>query len=181
MARLRNSTRSFTKEIPMGWFKRARIVVLLSALTVLLTSAAALAAGNPGRTPVPPPPTLTDNFCGDLGLITVSADADSWKLTMKVFTSRNGTQVILFTGHQRTIVQGNGKTLSFDSSGPGRITIYTNGTVTLAGTGHSFYLAAPGTPQAGIFLYSGVTVIDISDPTNATVSSYRGNKVDVCV
>jgi hypothetical protein len=164
----------------MGWLRRAPIVVVLAAIAVSMTSAGVLAAGNPGRTPVPPPPTFQDNFCGDLGLITVSADADSWKLTMKVFTSRNGTQVILFTGHQRTIVQGNGKTLTFDSSGPGRITIYTNGTVTLAGTGHSFYLGAPGTPQAGIFLYSGVTVLDISDPTNATVSRYRGNKLDVC-
>jgi hypothetical protein len=164
----------------MGWLRRAPVVVVLAAIAVSMTSAGVLAAGNPGPTPVLPPPTLTDNFCGDLGLITVSADADSWKLTMKVFTSRNGTQVILFTGHQRTIVQGNGKTLTFDSSGPGRITIYTNGTVTLAGTGHSFYLGAPGTPQAGIFLYSGVIVLDISDPTNATVSSYRGNKLDVC-
>jgi hypothetical protein len=145
-----------------------------------MTSAGVLAAGNPGPTPVPPPPTLTDNFCGDLGLITVSADVDSWNLTLKVFTSRNGTVVLLFTGHQRTIVQGNRKTLTFDSSGPGRVTIYLDGTVTAAGTGHLFYVGAPGTPQAGIFLYSGVTVLDISDPTNATVSSYHGNKLDVC-
>ena len=164
----------------MGWLRRAPIVVLLSAMALSLTSSGVLAAGNPGPTPVPPPPTLTDNFCGDLGPITVSADADSWKLTQKVFTSRNGTVELLFTGHQRTIVQGNGKTLTFDSSGPGRVTIYPGGTVTVAGTGHSFYVGAPGTPQAGIFLYSGVTVIDISDPTNATISSYRGNKLDVC-
>ncbi len=164
----------------MGWFRRAPIVVLLAAIAVSVTSAAVLAAGNPGRTPVPPPPTVQGNFCGDLGLITVSADVDSWNATMKVFTSSNGTVVLLFTGHQRTIVQGNGKTLTFDSSGPGRITTYPDGTVTVAGTGHLFYIGPPGTPQAGIFLYSGVTVIDISDPTNATVSSYHGNKLDVC-
>jgi hypothetical protein len=160
----------------MGWLRRAPIVVLVSALALSMTSAGAQAAG----TPVPPPPTLQGNFCGDLGLITVSADVDSWKATMKVFTSRNGTMLLLFTGHQKTIVQGNGKTLTFDSSGPLRITIYPDGTVTVAGTGHLFYIGPPGTPQAGIFLYSGVAVIDISDPTNATVSSYHGNKLDVC-
>jgi hypothetical protein len=164
----------------MGWFKRAPIVVLLSALAVSMTSAGVLAAGNPGPTPVPPPPTVQGNFCGDLGLITASADVDSWNATMKTFTSKNGSVELLFTGHQRTIVQGNGKTLTFDSSGPGRITIYPDGTVTLAGTGHLFYIGPPGTPQPGIFLYSGATVIDISDPTNATVSSYHGNKLDVC-
>jgi hypothetical protein len=164
----------------MGWLSRALIVVVLSALAALVTSAGVLAAGNPGRTPVPPPPTVQGNFCGDLGLITASADVDSWNATMKVFTSRNGTVELLFTGHQRTIVQGNGKTLTVDSSGPGRITIYPDGTVTVAGTGHLFYIGPPGTSQAGIFLYSGVTVIDITDPTNATVSSYHGNKLDVC-
>jgi hypothetical protein len=164
----------------MGWLSRALIVVILSALAALMTSAGVLAAGNPGRTPIPPPPTVQGNFCGDLGLITASADVASWNATQKVFTSRNGTVELLFTGHQRTIVQGNGKTLTFDSSGPGRITIYPDGTVTVAGTGHLFYIGPPGTPQAGIFLYSGVTVIDISDPTNATVSSYHGNKLDVC-
>jgi len=144
-----------------------------------LGSTSAAAAAHTG-TPVPPPPTLQGNFCGDLGLITVSADADSWNATMKSFTSNDGTVRLLFTGHQRTIVQGNGKTLTFDSSGPGRVTIYPDQTVTVAGTGHLFYIGPPGTPQAGIFLYSGVTVIDISDPTNATVSSYKGNKLDVC-
>jgi hypothetical protein len=48
------------------------------------------------------------------------------------------------------------------------------------GTGHLFYAGAPGTPQAGLFLYSGATVIDTSDPTNAIVSSYSGDKLDVC-
>ena len=81
----------------MRWFKRAPIVVLLSAITVLLTSAGVLAAGNPGRTPIPPPPTVQGNFCGDLGPITVSADVDSWNASMKVFTSRNGTMLLLFT------------------------------------------------------------------------------------
>jgi hypothetical protein len=159
--------------------RRLFAVLSLSVAFAWLGSVAVQAAGNKG-TPVPPPPTLTDNFCGNLGPITVSADVDSWNATLKVFTSTNGTTRLLFTGHQRTIVQGNGKTLTFDSSGPGRITIYPGGTVTVTGTGHLFYIGPPGTPQAGIFLYSGTTVIDISDPTNATVSSFTGNKRDVC-
>lgn len=160
----------------MGWFRRAPIVVLLSMVAVSMTPVSVLAGG----TPVPPPPTVQGNFCGDLGLITVSADVGSWNATMKVFTSRDGTVLLLFTGHQRVIVQGNGKTLTFDASGPGRVTIYLDGTVSVAGTGHLIYIGPPGTPQPGIFLYSGVTVIDTSDPTNATVSSYHGNKLDVC-
>src|SRR5260221_2352477 len=100
----------------MGWFKRVPIVVLLSALAVSMAPAGVLAAGNPGPTPIPPPPTVQGNFCGDIGPITISADVDSWNATMKVFTSRSGTVVLLFTGHQSTIVEGNGKTQRPSSS-----------------------------------------------------------------
>lgn len=165
----------------MGRTVRLASAVGLLALTgVWLGAVAVLASGNPQPTPIPPPPTLQDNFCGDLGLITVSANADSWNATQKTFTSKDGTVELLATGHQQTIVQGNGKTLTYDSSGPGRITIFPDGTVTFAGTGHLFYIGPPGTPQAGIFLYSGATVIGFSDPTNAIVTSYSGQKLDVC-
>ena len=66
----------------MVWFRRAPIVIVLAAIAVSATSAAVMAAGNPGPTPVPPPPTVQGNFCGDLGLITISADVDSWNATM---------------------------------------------------------------------------------------------------
>ena len=159
--------------------RRLFAVLGLSVALAWLGAVAVKAAGNEG-TPIPPPPTLHGEFCGDLGLITVSAEVDSWNLTMKVFTSRDGTVTQLFTGHQRAIIQGNGKTLTFDTSGPGRFTIFTDGTVTFTGTGHLLYIGPPGTPQPGIFLYSGTNVIDISDPTNATVSGFTGNKRDIC-
>jgi hypothetical protein len=161
-------------------FRRVLAVLAVASGCVWMGSALVTAAGNPKPTPVPPPPTLQDYFCGDLGLITVAADADSWKATLKTFTSSDGTVRLMFTGHQSTIVSGNGKTLTFDSSGPGVITIQPDGTVTFRGEGHLFYVGPPGTVQAGIFLYSGLTTIDVSDPTNAIVSSYAGNKLDIC-
>jgi len=165
----------------MGRLLRLCAAAGLGSVGVWLSAAAVLAAGNPAPTPIPPPPTIHDYYCGQaLGVITLSADADSWMATQKTFAFGDGTVVVMFTGHQRTIVQGAGKVLTYDSSGPGFFTIHPDGTVTITGTGHLFYVGPPGSPQAGIFVYSGTNVIDISDPTDAVVSSYSGHKLDVC-
>ena len=49
----------------MGWFRRAPIVVVLSAIAISVTSAGVVASGNPGREFLPAPPDITGPFCGD--------------------------------------------------------------------------------------------------------------------
>jgi len=164
----------------MGRLPRALAAVGLLVVGVWLSAASVEADSHQG-TPIPPPDSVQGNFCGDsLGLISVSIDTASFNATMKVFTSSDGTVRVLFTGHQRTLVQGNGKTLTFDSSGPGRLTFYPDGGVTLTGTGHTFYIGPPGTPQPGIFLYSGAVTVEFTSPTNAIISSYTGSQRDIC-
>jgi len=163
----------------MGRLPRALAAVGLLVVGVWLSAASVNADSHQGA-PIPPPDPVQGAFCAGLVLITISADPGSWNATMKVFTARDGTQTLLFTGHQTATVQGNGKSLTFDTSGPGRITFYPDGTTTFEGTGHLLYIGPPGTPQPGIFLYSGTNVIAFTSPTNAIVASYTGSKRDIC-
>jgi hypothetical protein len=168
-------------------FRRLLSVLAVSFAFVWLSSAPALAAGNPGRQPnLPLPMPFTQAMCGPaIGDVTVSVDPATFRSYVKTFTLQDGTTKIEFNGYARQIVQGNGKTLSFNVSGPGYFLVAQNGDfVTAVGQGHGFYTGPLGSPQPGLKLYTGLVVyaMVVVDPYGPifVVASSTGHVTDVC-
>jgi len=148
-----------------------------------MTTGAVLAGGNPGRTPnLPLPDPYTAAMCGtDIGDVTVSVDAATFNEYIKVFTYKDGSTRLQFNGYLAQTVVGNGKTLHFNASGPGAIFLTPDNIISRIVTqGHLFYIGPPGSPQQGLFLYTGRTVLVVLPDGIAVVSSYSGNRTDVC-
>jgi len=160
--------------------QRLLALLTLSSAFVWLGSATALAGGNPDRTLAPPPPPYTAPLCGSAsGDVTVSVDADTYRSYVKTYTMSDGSTRLKFNGFQAATVQGNGKTLHFNISGPG--TIFINGNMlAIVGTGHGIYIGPPGTTQPGLRLYTGQVVYAVEPSGNAIVTSYTGRVTDIC-
>lgn len=169
----------------LGFSRLSASLAVLSAVA-WLGSAPALAAGNPDRQPNLPLPTpFTQPMCGPvIGDVTVSIDPDTFRAYFKTFTLADGTTKIEFNGYAREIVEGNGKTLALNVSGPGALFISPLGIVTLVGEGHLFYIGPVGSPQQGLFMYTGLTTLGLIDVapygTIAVVTGYTGHKTDIC-
>ena len=170
----------------MPGLKRVLAALAISSAAVWLGSAPAFAAGSPDRQPnLPLPPPFTQPMCGSgVGDVTLFVDPTTFRGYVKTFTLQDGTTKIEFNGYARQIVQGNGKTLQFNVSGPGAILIAPDGSFVFVGEGHLFYIGPVGTPQEGLALYTGHIVLTPIDTVNygtiVVVSSYTGHKTDVC-
>src|SRR5438094_5325230 len=152
-------------------FKRILIAFAVSGVLAWLTSAPALAGGNPGRTLAPPLGPYTAPLCGAAGDVTVSTDPYTFREYVKTYTMSDGTTRLKYNGFLAATVQGNGKTLHFNIGGPG--TVWINGdTVALEGNGHSLYIGPPGTTQPGLRLYTGKVVYAVEPSGNAIVTSH---------
>jgi hypothetical protein len=167
-------------------FKRLFAALAVSSVIAWLGSAPALASNNPhDRQLQPLPGPFTQPMCGPaIGDVTVSIDPNSFRATTMTFTLENGTTKIEFTGFARQIVQGNGKTLELNVSGPGALFIPLDGAPVLVGEGHLFYIGPVGTPQQGLFMYTGLTTLGLIEVapygTIAVVTGFTGHKTDVC-
>src|SRR2546430_4522759 len=161
-------------------FRRVLVAIAVSTPFAWVGSVAALAGGNPGRCLVPPPDPYTAPVCGPaIGDVTFTVDPDTFRSYVKTYTMSDGTTRLKFNGFQAATVQGNGKTLHFNISGPG--TVWINGdTLALVGNGHSLYIGPPGTTQPGLRLYTGKVVFEVEPSGNAIVSSYSGHVTDIC-
>jgi hypothetical protein len=145
-----------------------------------LGTTSALAAGNPDRTLAPPPAPYTAPLCGAApGNVTLTIDPDTYRSYVKTYTMSDGTTRLKFNGFQAATVQGNGKTLHFNISGPGTILIH-GAMLAVVGNGHSLYIGPPGTTQPGLRLFTGRVVFEIEPSGNAIVSSYTGHVTDIC-
>jgi hypothetical protein len=159
----------------MGWFRRAPIAVALWATAVSVTSAGVLAAGNPGREPLPAPPDVVGSFCGD-PVGDIVAHVAVQRQYIKTFTSNNGVVRYGIEGYQLDTftVVATGKRVSVNASGPATITDYPDGTETFVLMGHTVYVNPPG---GGIFLYTGKLVFDT---TTGQIISFSGGVKDIC-
>jgi hypothetical protein len=156
---------------------------LLVALTSLAAAPSALANNDPHRVFLPAGPVdLPVGFCSFPVHIDVVANKEYGKIT----TLPDGTTIIKETGTLKDGVTNvsTGKTLLFNASGPGTITIYPNGSVTVDGTGHwLIYLPAAST---GLFGFPGMMLTSgqihaTLDPTGTpTALSVTGRMSDVC-
>ena len=172
----------------MPGFTRTLASLAIAVSLVMAGTLAASADSNPhGRTlNLPLPDPFTQPMCGPgLGDITVSVDPNTFKAYVKTFTLQDGTTKIELNGYARQIVQGNGKTLQFNVSGPGAFFIAPDGSfITAVLEGQGFYIGPVDTPQQGLFLYTGhVTLAMINTALYGpifVVSSHTGNVTDVC-
>ncbi len=162
-------------------YRRLFAAATVCCAVVLASSSAVAAGGNPGRTLAPPPDPYTALLCGAaVGDVTVSVDLDTYRSYVKTYTMSDGSVRLKFNGFQAATVQGNGKTLHFNISGPGTVLINGNTLVALIGTGHGLYIGPPGTTQPGLFLYTGQVVFAVEPSGNAIVVSHTGNVTDIC-
>jgi hypothetical protein len=157
-------------------FRRALIVVVLSAAALYATAAGGLAAGNPGRTPLPTPPDVVGPLCGP-SVGTVLAHISVNREYIKTFTNTDGTLRFGINGFAQSTVTANGKTLAFNTSGPATIVVNPDfTTLSNVGEGHAFIIGPTG-PNTGILLVTGRVTIDIA---TGNVIVLSGHVTDVC-
>ena len=156
-------------------FRRALVVAVLSTAAIGFSSVTAVAGGNPGRTPLPNPPDVVGPLCGPT-IGTVVAHISVNREYIKTLTQKDGTLRLEINGFAESTVTANGKTLSFNSSGPASITIHPDNTVTIVGQGHGFVIGPTG-PNTGILLVTGRITVD---PNTGNVIVLSGHVTDVC-
>jgi hypothetical protein len=114
----------------------------------------------------------------------VSIDPATFRAVLKTFTYSDGTTKVQLNGYARQIVQGNGKTLQFNVSGPGAFFIGADGSFSAVGEGHGFYVGPVGSPQQGLKLYTGLVTFAVVDvpPYGPifVVATATGHVTDVC-
>ena len=167
--------------------RRVLAALAVSSAIAGLGAAPALASNNPhDRQLQQLPPPFTQPMCGPaIGDVTLSIDPGTFRAATKTFTLQDGTTKIQLNGYARQIVQGNGKTLELNVSGPGTIFIAPGGAfITAIGEGHLFYAGPVDTPQQGLFLYTGHVTLALINTAQYgpifVVSSHTGNVTDVC-
>ncbi|MDP9235386.1 MAG: hypothetical protein M3P01_12685 [Actinomycetota bacterium] len=156
---------------------------LLLGLTGLVTAPPALANNDPHRVFLPAGPVdLPVGFCSFPTHLDVVANKEYGKIT----TLPDGTTIIEETGtfKLRATNVTTGKTVLLNASGPGTITIYPDGSVTVDGTGHwlifNLSAAAASFGFPGVMLTSG-QIHETLDPTGTpTALSVTGRATDVC-
>ncbi|HEV2035961.1 MAG TPA: hypothetical protein VGU71_17500 [Candidatus Dormibacteraeota bacterium] len=130
-----------------------------------------VAAGNPGRELIPPVPDAYVNCpSGVVALVHNTIE----KEYIKTFTKQDGTLRYEINGRLVVAVTGNGKTLTFNASGPGTVTVRPDRSVSIVFEGLTFSI--PRTADA-ISLFKGRVVFDAS---TGTIVSHTGTVTDVC-
>jgi hypothetical protein len=141
----------------------------------------AQARGKPTRSPLPPaedfeaPPGLWCSF----GVFVHDIVNNQ---VIKTFPPEpNGDVVQLITGRYVTSVTNTstGKSITVNISGPGRVTIHPDGSVTLEATGRWFLAEIENAP-ATAFISSGRVVISIAPGGPPTLVSQSGHVEDIC-
>ncbi|MEO6797972.1 MAG: hypothetical protein ABI401_00350 [Candidatus Dormibacter sp.] len=152
-----------------------RMLASLSVCTVVLlvNSVFVVASGNPGRTPVPPGPTMVFDVCSPAVGPVIGFQGFTREYS-KAFSRSDGTVVVAINGAASTGFTrvASGKTLIFNSSGPARITFYPDGSATYLGGGLNIVVN-----PTGIWQYAGHIQIDLA---TGLVLSHSGRVTDVC-
>jgi hypothetical protein len=144
----------------------------LCAIGLTLNSMVVAAGGNPGRQPAPTPPDIVTDVCGP-AVGTVLGQEIVNREYLKTFVENDGTIRIAINGAStaRFTRLSTGKTLDFNQSGPGALTIKPDGTVTITGTGQVVAM-----DQTGIWHHSGPVVVR----PDGSVAFLGGHTIDIC-
>jgi hypothetical protein len=151
--------------------KRAATALALATVAVCMACVSVAAAGNPGREPYPPGDDLYINCPqGFVAVLHTMIDQEY----IKSFTKGDGTVRYAVEGRLVEAWTGNGKTLTVNNSGPGTITFWADGSVTLVTQGQT--LVIPRTLD-GLWIYTGQVVVDIY---TGAINSHHGAATDLC-
>jgi hypothetical protein len=157
---------------------------LLGMVGPVVTAAPALAGRGPKWQFVPAAPfTLPAGFCGFKVRVSFPVD----KEYSKILQATNGSMTTLITGAS-TVSNTNlstGKTITVNISGPGKLTTFADGSVTLRAKGRSAYALSPadaqrfGVPPLGVT--AGAQTASFAPDGSVTSFSLHGHVlVDVC-
>ena len=149
---------------------RASKALAFAVAAVGLASVSVVAAGNPGRELIPPVPDAYVNCPSGVAVVHNTIE----KEYIKTFTKQDGTLRYEINGRLVVAVTGNGKTLTFNASGPGTVTVRPDSSVSIVFEGLTFSI--PRTADA-ISLFKGRVVFDVS---TGTIVSHTGTVTDVC-
>jgi hypothetical protein len=150
-------------------FRRVFAVLAVASAFAVAGSSAALAAGNPGRTPLPGGDQ--PGFCPGIGWVVEHATVD--KEYYKTYTLQDGTTKFLVEGSLTLTITGNGHTVTVNAGGPGAEYIGPNGFL-VVGYGHVVFTGVNG---EGIWLYTGNVQVD---GNTGLIISRTGNATDIC-
>lgn len=139
--------------------------------------------GKPTRVPIPPANTLfpAGSACAfALQLTTISGKEKGTLFPQQA----NGDQVEEITGSLTASLTNvsNNKSITANLSGPGKVTIHADGSVTFDARGNSFFAFAPTDTPAGpdAFISSGPVDDFFAASGQQTLQSESGTKLDVC-
>jgi hypothetical protein len=147
------------------------VLIAFGVCVVLLlaTSLAARAGGNPDRQPLGPGPDVTINCPqGYSGVLHDQVNSEY----LMTFVERDGTVIWRIDGRLLETFTGNGKVLSFNGSGPGTITFFTDGSVSAVFQGLTVRVRANG-----LWVYTGRVSVD---PATGNILSHSGTIRDIC-
>jgi hypothetical protein len=155
--------------------RRLGVIVALGALLGMLagvvTASPAVARGHKWQLVPNVPITLPTALCGFKirGVPTVN------KQFAKVLKAPDGSMTLVITGSFKASFTnpGTGKTITLNLSGPGKVTVHTDGSITAATHGHSIVLLMPA--DAKRFGLPGVSVttggLRFSETANGAIAS----------
>jgi hypothetical protein len=167
--------------------RRLGVIVALGALLSMfagvVTASPALARGPKWQFVPGQPFTLPADFCGFPIGVSFPVDREY----IKLLKAADGSMTFLITGALRVTNTNlsTGKTITSNISGPGKITFFSDGSVTTAETGRAIYALEPadaqrfGVPPIGLTAGPLTTTVDANG--NMTAFSLQGHVlVDVC-
>jgi hypothetical protein len=159
-----------------------RLVAAL-ALVSLLAVPASASADKPDKFPAPPAPF--DLPAGTVCPFAIHAEYPSSNAFEIDHVDRLGNLRWAFCGGKiftRVTNLSNGHSVDLNITGPGKITVADDGSLTVDGTGHWLVGFFPGdSPSTALILYSGHIVFDVSPTGQVTLLSYVGAPPqDVC-
>jgi hypothetical protein len=168
--------------------RRLGVIVALGALlgmsAAVVTASPALAGRGPKWEFLAAKPfTLPAKFCGFKVRVTLPAA----KEYQKVLKASDGSMTTLVTGSLKSTFtnMSNGKAVTENVSGPGKVTTHPDGSVTVTAKGHTGTFLAPADAKhfglPGVSVTAGAQTTSIAASGGITSLSLKGHVlVDVC-
>jgi hypothetical protein len=162
---------------------RALLTTVAAVMFLVVTAQAS--ADNPGREPIPLPEPFTlpaGQYCSGFDVLVTYTRMNEYVTTID---NPDGSTTIYVTGNAAATVQNTttGKTLSFNISGPGTETFYSDGSLTAnVGGPNLFYTTQtnsyPGVPP--IIYTTGHVTFSVAASGITTSFHNSGHLTDVC-
>jgi hypothetical protein len=167
--------------------KRLVLLFAVSSATALtlLAAAPALGSGKPTRAPLPDASNTFDLAAGLACSFEVAAQpVINNEVTTTFPAQANGDVLVIITGRlvEQVTNVATGKSITVNISGPEKVVLHPDGSVTLTALGSSFLILFPTdvTPGPAFLINTGRYIATFSPSGQETVLSQSGTQFDVC-